>query len=79
MRGCLRVLARISVIEFLRACARMCVRACVYVSARKAFRVTVHITNNGHLQGYLLEFHNLSRLITVLLSILCLKMYYCLG
>ena len=66
MRGCLRVLARICVIECVRACVRMCVcvcvRACVYVRARKAFRVTVHITNNGHLQGYLLEFHNLSRL-----------------
>ena len=60
-------------------CACACVHACVYVRALKAFRVTVHNTNNGHSQGYLLEFHNLSRLITVLLSILFLKMYHCLG
>ena len=79
VRLCACMCASETVCARMFACARAHVHACVYVRARKAFRATVHNTNNGHLQGYLLEFHNLSRLITVLLSILCLKMYHCLG
>ena len=62
----------------MRACVHACVRACMCAFERVRTAVTGPMQNNrktisgkglGHLQGYLLEFQNLSRLIIFVNSI----------